>query len=87
MNTQKKTLINLLEKYKAEDELTTNQAIAEIQALVESAIPEKLIRPILDNGQPSEYHEGYNEAIDDIITALIERGLLAKGERNESKRG
>lgn len=104
MNTQKKTLEEIIEESiaygvdnadtftKDEDEGFILEKIAEIQALVKEAIPEKKSvgdlfpdykhEPTLEFAMQVQSKEYYNQAITDITTALIERGLLAKGEEN-----
>lgn len=72
--------------YRGYDEYKS-EAIAEIQALTAEAIPEKIEIPEAITLQEAPYHvsiaKARNNVINDITTALIERGLL-KGEDNDS---
>lgn len=89
MNTQKKTLETIIIESSVSNEsfpyahLDHVKAIAEIQELVRSAIPEKktITKDMeAELGEDYPYYEhGYNQAITDITTALVEVGLL-KGE-------
>lgn len=61
-----------------------DKLIAEIQALVKEAIPEKIVVAKTNHNNPVSISDvgeerGFNIAIDTITTALVERGLL-KGE-------